>query len=244
MCTATWRLDPQAYTLFFNRDELRSRRAAKPPQVFAGKTVSYIAPTDPESGGTWIMVNPYGICAALLNRYPRNFSEQKGLKYESRGKIPLAMAGARSLGEAVVAINRVDARRLRPFTLLLLAPESEPAAYAWDGKGAIRALQSPEMPLSSSSFRSEAVIRARREHFKELLLERGDPPSDETLMAFHSRRSRERPAFSVCMSREDAQTQSLTVVKVEEKRVCMRYIGAPPCEASANSAEECCLDRN
>ena len=67
MCTVTWTRRPDGYSVFFNRDELRSRKEALPPRVHDDGTVSYVAPEDGDFGGTWLSVNGAGVTIGLLN---------------------------------------------------------------------------------------------------------------------------------------------------------------------------------
>ena len=69
MCTVTWILDGDSYSLYFNRDELRTRQPALPPQRHQERGVRFLSPTDGDAGGTWIAVNEYGLSLGLLNDY-------------------------------------------------------------------------------------------------------------------------------------------------------------------------------
>ena len=46
MCTVTWIEQPDRYSLFFNRDELRTRLPARPPEIHTGDRARYVAPID------------------------------------------------------------------------------------------------------------------------------------------------------------------------------------------------------
>jgi hypothetical protein len=54
MCTVSWWREPDSYTVFFNRDELKTRSRALPPTIQQQNGVRYIAPTDADGGGTWL----------------------------------------------------------------------------------------------------------------------------------------------------------------------------------------------
>ena len=61
MCTVTWHFINDGYELFFNRDELRTRAVAEPPTKATTRGVDYLAPTDPDAGGTWMALSRRGI---------------------------------------------------------------------------------------------------------------------------------------------------------------------------------------
>lgn len=69
MCTITWLTRDNGYELFFNRDELRSRQRAAPPQLHQDSKIRYLAPIDSDAGGTWISANQFGLSLCLLNNY-------------------------------------------------------------------------------------------------------------------------------------------------------------------------------
>lgn len=69
MCTVTWLIDAEGYTVFFNRDELKTRSHARPPTIRKQNGVNFIAPLDLDGGGTWIGVNEFGVTCSVLNNY-------------------------------------------------------------------------------------------------------------------------------------------------------------------------------
>ena len=70
MCSISWQINAEGYDLFFTRDEQRSRPPAEAPRINeAVEGASYLAPTDPQGGGTWIFVNEHGLTGALLKAY-------------------------------------------------------------------------------------------------------------------------------------------------------------------------------
>ncbi|NIP92410.1 MAG: hypothetical protein GWO24_02620, partial [Akkermansiaceae bacterium] len=70
MCTLTWwRGTAGSYEVFFNRDEKRTRSIADPPRVHERDGVRFLAPLDPDGGGTWMLANDRGLLVCLLNRW-------------------------------------------------------------------------------------------------------------------------------------------------------------------------------
>ena len=69
MCTATWMATEGRFRLYFNRDELRSRGPARPPERLEREGTAILAPIDGDRGGSWIAANEHGLVACLLNGY-------------------------------------------------------------------------------------------------------------------------------------------------------------------------------
>jgi uncharacterized protein with NRDE domain len=83
-----------------NRDELLERPSTAvtvlqegPPRVVGGR--------DELSGGTWLAVNRYGVCAGLTNQ---PLGDAKDPSKRSRGELPLELARHGTAGEAVAAL--------------------------------------------------------------------------------------------------------------------------------------------
>jgi len=83
--------------------------------------------------------------------------------------------------------------------------------------------------FTSSGLGDARVEGPRRELFHDWF---GDDPAQWPAQqdAFHRHRWPDRPELSVCMSREDARSVSLTVVEVTAAGVSLTYHGAPPDE--------------
>ena len=54
MCTITWLAEPDGYQVFFNRDEKRDRKPARPPAVYETQGLQSVYPVDGKAGGTWL----------------------------------------------------------------------------------------------------------------------------------------------------------------------------------------------
>jgi uncharacterized protein with NRDE domain len=83
-----------------NRDEVLERPSTAvavldegPPRVLGGR--------DELSGGTWLAVNEYGVCAGLTNQ---PLGEAKDPSKRSRGELPLALARHATASDAVAAL--------------------------------------------------------------------------------------------------------------------------------------------
>ena len=129
------------------------------------------------------------------------------------------MADAADPGELEARVGGLDAPEFRPFLLLAVSP-SEARLWTWDGIELV--MSEPDLPLTSSSFRSDEVTAARRRAFRKL----GDL-TPEKLAEFHSGHDPERPEFSVRMRRDDARTVSQSRIDVGGEGVTFTYRPEP-----------------
>lgn len=226
MCTVTWLRSASGYQLFFNRDELRSRQQAQPPQLHRENGTTYIAPIDGDAGGTWISVNQYGLTLCLLNNY-RAATKLAERDWNSRGLLVSRFAPRATVGEIVAEIKETDLSRNKPFDLLIFDNGQLPVQIAWDGFR-LEVKHNPEMPLTSSSFNTAQVIRNRLTQ-----LEKGKNLGADMLHRFHASHNPEKGAYSVCMHRDDACTVSFSHIVVDESQIRFEYLDGAPCESQA-----------
>ncbi len=219
MCTASWLIGPDGYDLLFNRDELRTRPIARPPQRGERNGMRYLAPIDPLGGGTWIAANERGLCLFLLNRRP---DREPRAPQASRGLIPLALIDAAEIDEVGRRAEALDLARYRPFTLGGIAAGGSPVVFAWTGEAFEAADARP--PLVSSSVGDESLFAERRATYPQ------DPQSLRKLLAYQRDHGSGPSAASVCMHREDAQTVSFSRVRVTGAQVRLGYAPGSPCQ--------------
>jgi len=224
MCTATWWRSQEGVQIFFNRDEQRSRKKALPPRLHEKEGRRWIAPVDPQGGGTWIWVNEDAIAACLLNHYPMqgNANRQDTV---SRGLMMAKLAPARSLEEADEWLQCLELQYYRAFFLLLFSLQQAPLFYVWDGRDLKMPSLDDHLPvLSTSSFSPQEVVEARKATFREQFSQTEPEPAE--LLNFHSHHDPRRPAHSVNMLRPDARTVSFTHLQLSENHVSMSYFPA------------------
>lgn len=229
MCTVSWAATGAGYELLCNRDERRTRLPAHAPTARTSRGVRFIAPTDAEAGGTWIAVNEYGLTLCLLNRYSEGDARAAG-EFKSRGLLLPGLMSLRDPAEVMRALALAGLAQFRPFTLLALTPGAPPAASGWTGSRLLAADEDGDslMPLTSSSFDSTEVVRARTELFRRVAAGPANPPS-EMLTRFHHSHDPAPGPLSVCMHRPDATTVSFSRVKVSSGSVEFHYQPGPPC---------------
>ena len=212
MCTLSWTRDQSSgggesgYTLFFNRDEQRSRPPAVPPRRFENEMHRWVAATDPQGGGTWLASNDSGLSVALLNSYESvpDPEDSSPAGFRSRGKLVVEVVSQCERAEDGVRYlqSALPRAEYRPFYIAIIDLRGDVVRH-WDGRG-LRDHDAGEGFLSSSSFRPGEVIAWRREEFAR----RRDRES------FHRQHDPEKPACSVLMSRPDAATVSLSKIDV------------------------------
>ena len=245
MCTASWLIRPSGYELFFNRDERNERLPAEAPRLSTVGSRTVIAPRDGDAGGSWIGVNDHGLTLGLLNGWQD--PESVVSEPRSRGLLLLDLLESADAEELESRIEALDLSIYRGFHLLALTLTSPSrtgeavSGFRWNGTE-LR-FQRPEGPLSSSSYRgprgegAEEIAFERRSQLEELR-ERHGGLDAYLLEHLHTSHYPKRGAFSVCMHREDASTQSSTHIAVEGDRARVRYAPGPPCETPFGEALE------
>lgn len=234
MCTvAVLSLADGGYLLGHNRDERLTRSRGTAPRIDRVEGIAYLAPGDPEGGGTWIGVNETGLAACLLNAAEPH-GRVLGGDPPSRGLLVREAMACRSLDEAVARFSgrEADWRARRAFHLVIVAPGTggEPASVARlvsDGvRGAWDRLRPPIL-FTSSTFDGTGVDVARRRAWERFLGETVD--SAASLGAWLAGHEPERGPYSVCMHREEARTVSRTLVSVGPGGSALDYVDGPPC---------------
>ncbi len=230
MCTMTWFVNHDGYDLFFNRDERLTRRRALLPSVQKHELnsggLTYISPTDADAGGTWIATNDMGITVCLLNHY--QFEQIETYKnWISRGEIVRTFSAVLDLNQAETMFSGMVLDDYRAFRMFIIEPNGENRLMVWDGHTA-RIERNVKMPKSSSSVDAKRVKASRKQLFVDMGLDKSK--SAEEYIKYHSSHHPSRSKDSVCMHREDAQTVSLSHVKVTSEGVFFSYADGPPCE--------------
>ncbi len=208
--------------MFFNRDELKDRETAVPPQVIERDGVRFLAPIDPRGGGTWIAANEYGLVVALLNEYAADTVVGWPAHWGSRGALVMDFAVSRTRSNVWEAMEKIRAANYPPFRLVAFSPDETAGAWhidSWrgNGEGDVESIE-PVMPMSSSSFDTDSVIAARRRQFREI-----DQLSPESLWRFHHHASPTPSARTVRMLRADAQTWSISRIAVSPRKLRFLY---------------------
>jgi hypothetical protein len=212
MCTVTWwRGQEGAFSIFFNRDERRTRPASN--LVETGTTangIEFLSPRDPQAGGTWLLANAHGLVVGVVNHYEAEGVAAAGRI--SRGQLPLRMASCGSVDAVSSTLSGLDCGDFAPFVLVCWDGSTE-SSWTWSGTRLEQG--KPKQPLSTSSFRTAEVLAWRRELYSRVAA--GGGPDE--LARYHDDVSHPDSAFNVRMSRSDARTESFCRVDVSARRV-------------------------
>lgn len=227
MCTVSWLHEAGGYQLLCNRDEKKTRKPALAPQAQVRDGIRYVAPRDGDFGGTWIATNERGMTLCLLNGASRG---ERFVGGRSRGLLIPELIASPSLWEMSERVWNLNLACYAPFVLVGLEPGSPATLIEWDGvETMIVPYGEPYMPVTSSSFDSDAVRQRRKAEFEKLRTEAGRV-DEEMLWRFHTSHELRGDAYATCMHREDAETVSFSWVSVTEQSVEFRYWGHAPCE--------------
>lgn len=225
----TWRHSEQGYEVLCNRDELKTRKPALPPQIKERCGVRYVAPMDGDAGGAWIGANEFGICLALLNYYDATHAAT-GTHYISRGGLLVSLLDATLQAEVTHRLQRQNLVSFRPFILLAFSSDRAVSLSIWEGKDlSHESIDTMHMPITTSSFAGRQVVAHRRRCLHQLDSQQQDF-SIEQLLAFHRSHNPCAGAYSVCMHREDANTVSFSRVHVRSAQIEFRYYAGSPCQ--------------
>ena len=206
----TWWREPEtsdSYGIFFNRDEKKTRPRAHLPTI---RENTFLAPQDPQGGGTWLAVNQTGIIVALLNHWHL----EKNKKYtQSRGQLVWMLAAIKSISDIELKLQGLNMPDYPPFILILM-DQHDIKRIEWNGK---ELKEHPVQGMScSSSFDYENVKTRRETKYSHLS---NSKPS--TLRSFHTEDS--EGAYSVRMLRPDAQTWSRSEITISSTEVQWTY---------------------
>ena len=220
MCTVSIVRDAFLTRVISNRDERRDRTAAIPPQALMRHGIRMLFPVDPDSRGTWIGANQYGLVLALLNV---SSPLPAGAARHSRGELIPWLLRFDRLVDAVDATRAIKVEEFAAFRLIVL--QGDVIATVSSGRRTVDTwTQKIEGPLlwTSSSLGDDLVDGPRRRLFGEML-HAGAGNAFRGQAAFHRHRWTSQPAISVTMARSDACTVSRTTVDVRRDDVCMVY---------------------
>ncbi|MCK6485746.1 MAG: NRDE family protein [Phycisphaerae bacterium] len=242
MCTVTLipvarDADSDAWThlrLACNRDELRIRPAAMPPEIRRRGSRTAIMPIDPLSDGSWIAVNDAGLAATLLNvNPPAPPGLMQSTLRNSRGILAPRLMACSTLDEAERHTADIDPDAFPPFRLVVV-DRNGLIDCRGDGSSLRRqrlALSSHPLLFTSSGLGDHLVEQPRRALFESMFTHEADWPAAQ--VAFHRHAWPDRRHVSVCMERDEARTVSHTIIDLERGRATLTYYGDAPDRATS-----------
>ncbi len=224
------------YLLGHNRDESVARGRGIPPERFSGGERAFLAPRDPDGGGTWISVNDAGVSLCLLNATEVDPTRLPG-EPRSRGLVAWDAADLSSIASIADRLSHASAtlEHVRAFHLVVAEPGAEGhpprvGRLRWDGIRAVWDHHDGPWLFASSSKDQSGVERERGASWRRYLA--GAVHRDrDSLCAWLARHEPEMGPLAVCMHRPDARTVSRTLIEVSAEAAEMAYLDGAPCEA-------------
>lgn len=260
MCTVSFLPRYQGFYLAMNRDEKRERFTALPAEVVEFGKHRAIFPREP-AGGTWISVNDSGVCLALINWH--RIQREPCNDTMSRGLVVRELAGESSADEIAVAVKKLPLRKLRPFRLIVIAPDQlSVTEWRWNLRRLARFDHDwQRRHWFSSGFDEQRAEIERAKICASFVAGEGDANGCERsrsgrragvvaagyslkrLRKLHRSHAPKRGPFSICMHRADAATLSYAEVAVSGKRARMSYKLGPSCSNRAVITKTISLSR-
>ncbi len=229
MCTISWLLNNNGYEVFFNRDEQHSRPKAEAPSLH--RDINVIMPIDPQGKGSWTGSNLQGDTVCLLNNYQAQANMDPQRIYTSRGQLIPEVLQLANLSSIENLLHSLNLDNFMPFILCvfpadLTATNNSPSIYQWDGYQLSR--ETAEQPIISSSVKIVEVTKSRKTLFDNIM-QSGD--NRQNHLKYHLSHLPEKGYLSVCMHRDDAQTQSLSHILINDQ-IHFHYLDGALCENS------------
>ncbi len=218
MCTVTWLREEDDYRLYCNRDERKARsQASSPRQDCSPNKTNYLAPRDPDHGGTWLAANEFGLTVCVLNANGHN--EKANL---SRGLLSQTLIDASHAEEAIELLQDLRLERFQPFTLAALDLHNPTRIAHWNGASLTTRGDNGHFGLlTSSSLSDETATQRRAKTFADF--------DTHSLAKFHRSHGDCDLRFSPCMHREDAETVSFSSIHCNSAELDFYYSPGAPC---------------
>jgi hypothetical protein len=235
MCSVNWRQFGDTIGIVFNRDESVLRTPALPPQRFAKGGVEFVMPIDPDGGGSWITMNSAGLVLFILNDY-QGVMKPPSSDLVSRGLLLKSLASCSDLAEVEGVLQQWPLSRSQPFYLGCISNEQQ-LMWHFDGKPnnfskVARLL--PNQWYSSGHPEAAEIYAARQAYVDEQEATLRTLDELITLHQSHYPHVHNDRAYSLCMHRPEARSQSLTSISLGHSEVEMTHWQGQPCEMKAN----------
>ncbi len=243
-----WQYDRQwPLVIGANRDEWLDR-AATSVTVLRDRRPRVLGGRDERAGGTWMAVNEHGVVCGLTNRPMAGGPDPTR---QSRGRLPLVAATARTAADAAEAISaEVDTRSYNPAWLLVadrrslhyVAVEPDRVGRPVQLGPGIHVLENAALEVASPKvdhIRS-GVARAEGsgvrlwEALPGLLADHTVPPVPAGAPRFPDGRERLAATLAPCVHADGYGTRSSTLVRVGEdpsEPPELLVADGPPCTA-------------
>lgn len=184
MCTVSFIRSNNKIIITSNRDENIKRPDAIPNQKEKIGNLDYFFPKDPQSNGTWFIINNLGNAFVLLNG--GEFKHIYKPPYsKSRGLILKELATSQNI---IDHWNSIDLFNIEPFTIIAFF-QNKLFQLRWDGDHKSFQELNSEIPhiWSSSTLYSPEISLKRKTWLKEFLPNLSTDCPDKDLLEFHTK---------------------------------------------------------
>ena len=225
MCTLTYLPTKKGFLFSSSRDEVNSRQPAVFPRFENIAESQLLMPSDPQGGGTWIIVTNEGQAACLLNGAHKNHKRKPPYR-KSRGMVLLESFDYQKIDDF---IKEYDFSGIEPFTLVRIQNDQLDGQgifeIRWDGKEIEQIQTDASKPQlwSSVTLYSEPMRKKRIAWFEEWLTKKPSI-SIANVRNFHLHGGQGDASVNFKMSRGGGlQTISLTCIRVNTELAEMDY---------------------
>lgn len=215
MCTVTYVRTGDKVVLTSNRDEHRDRPSAEYPRVYSINDKEVTFPRDPQSGGTWFVMDADANVAILLNGAASR--HHPGLLYrKSRGLILLDLMTSPSV---LTRWSTLSLEGIEPFTIVTYW-KTGLYQLRWDSiqKEKLKLNPAQNYMWSSATLYSDD-LHAKRLRWFETFLHSSSPIDEECIRHFHLTTESSNREYGLVINRnEQIKTLSLTQAVITSER--------------------------
>lgn len=212
MCTVVFIPQQGKYILASLRDEDPKREKASKP-ILRDTPINFIAPIDPQGGGTWVGINEIGTAIILLNGAFVNHVKKESYK-QSRGTIVTALL---TVDDAIAYWNALSIENIEPFTLIVWCKKNL-WQLVWDGSTKYNLQLDHTQPYiwSSSTLYNVTEKKIRQEKF-EYWMTMEVMKNQESLLSFFKNCKNEEDTVFI-KNTENIQTHSYTSIVIDSEK--------------------------
>ena len=211
MCTVVFLPSENGICIASLRDESPKRKNANVPAIIESNNISYLSPTDPVAGGTWIGVNQLGSIIVLLNGGFENHTKKKVYK-KSRGVIVSELLAKEM---PVKEWTAMDMDGIEPYTLIVFT-ESKLFELVWDGQHKHQTMQANDQPqMWSSATLYDESAKAMRNQLFENWIAANPPMTKLSLLNFFKSRDDKENGF-IMNRKELVKTMSYSFIEMQQ----------------------------
>ncbi len=219
MCTVSFLASDHTFFITSNRDEQIDRATALQPLTTTINNVQITFPEDPKAGGSWFVINEFGMAAVLLNgAFVKH--HHTGSYRKSRGLILLEIA---SCINPFKHFERLNLDNIEPFTLILFQ-HFRLMELRWDGECKHEKeldIKQPHIYSSCTLYSAEAV-KQREGLFDDFIADKIHFTEDN-IAAFHSNNHHDNLNGFVIKRSEVLQTLSITQAVITRQNIDMHH---------------------